>query len=221
MLFRSVLKVAESGEVSATLSDETTYSGTVEAPENITLDSWNLTVESWTKGEKDERTETKEGKDYTSTEVTYLTDKTNIDAGEITELVSWSDISAIGNGVSGVGTYTATFTLPEDWSADSNAAYFSVDSFNGGTAQLTINGENAHIDMESGQADISDYVQPGENTIEVRVTTSLWNALITEGLTDKYSGTDEDGNPIEPVNSDYGMTGTAQIILCSSVKANA
>ena len=216
-----VLHVQNTGDVTATLSDGTTYSENVEAPEDITLDTWNLSVESWTKGEKDVRTETKEGKDYTSTEVTYLTDKTDIDAGEITDLVSWSEIEAIGNGVSGVGTYTTTFTLPDDWDKEANAAYFSVDSFNGGTAQLTINGQNAHIDMESGEADLTDYVQPGENTIEVRVTTTLWNALITEGLTDKYSGMDADGNAIEPTNSDYGMTGTAKIILCKTVKANA
>ena len=215
-----VLRVAESGDVSASLSDGTAVSETVEAPENIALDTWNLVVESWTKGEEDVRTETKEGKDYTSTEITYLTNKTDIDAGEISSLVSWSEIEAVGNGVSGVGTYTTTFTLPEDWSADANAAYFNVDSVNGGTVRLTVNGQNAYIDMESCTADITKYVKAGENTIEVRVTTSLWNALITEGLTDKYSGTDEEGNPVEPVNCDYGMVGNAQIILCSSIKAN-
>ncbi len=214
-----VLRVSQTGDVQAELSDGTVVSENVEAPEDITLDSWNLTVESWTKGEKDVRTETKEGKDYTSTEITYLTDKTDIDAGEISELTSWSEIEAVGNGVSGVGTYTTTFTLPEDWSAEANAAYFTVDSFNGGTARLLVNGQDAQINMDSGKADISDYVQAGENTIEVRVTTTLWNALITEGLTERYTGNDTEGNPAEPVNSDYGMTGTAKIITCAAVNA--
>ncbi|MCD8021680.1 MAG: hypothetical protein LUF30_01380, partial [Lachnospiraceae bacterium] len=215
-----VLRVAESGDVTAQLSDGTTYAATVEAPEDISLDSWKLVVESWTKGDLDVRTETKEGKDYTSTEVTYLTNKTDIDAGEITALVSWSEIEAVGNGVSGVGTYTTTFTLADDWSADANAAYFSVDSFCGGTAQLTVNGENAHLDMESGAADITDYVQAGENTLEVRVTSTLWNALITEGLAKTYSGSDADGNEVEPTSTDYGMVGEAKIVLCAVVKAN-
>ncbi len=215
-----ILRISESGEAAATLSDGTVYAETVEAPDDLTIDSWNLTVESWTKGELDVRTEDKEDKDYTSTEITYLTDKTDLDAGELTELVSWSEIDAIGDGVSGVGTYTAVFTLPDDWNKEDYAAYFSVDSFCGGTAQLTVNGQNAYVDMDSCSADITDYVQAGENTIEVRVTTSLWNALIAEGLTEKYTGADAQGNAAEPESRAYGMVGTAEIILCTAVNMN-
>ncbi|MDO4272026.1 MAG: glycosyl hydrolase [Eubacteriales bacterium] len=208
------LRVSETGNVSAAFSDGTELNTNVEAPEDIELNSWNLTVESWTKGERDVRTETKEGTDYTSTEVTYLTEKTNLDTVTISDLVPWSKIEGIGDGVSGVGYYTTSFELPENWTTADNAAYFSVDSFEGGTAQLLINGENAYIDMENGKADITPYVKAGENTVEVRVTTSLWNALITEGLTGAYVLEDA-----QPVNSDYGMTGTAKIITCTTVDA--
>lgn len=60
--------------------------------------------------------------------------------------------------------------------------------------------------------DITDYIQAGENTVEVRVTTSLWNALIAEGLTDAYVLEDA-----EPENSEYGMTGTAKITTCKVI----
>ena len=54
---------------------------------------------------------------------------------------------------------------------------FTAESFQLGTAALWINKVKAPINMDGRRADISAYVKPGENTIEVRVTSSLRNIM--------------------------------------------
>ena len=61
-----------------------------------------------------------------------------------------------------------------------------------------MNGTQVPVDMDSCIADISDYVQLGENTIQVRVTSSLRNRMIEQ----QYSGWMGEMQP-----DNYGMTG--------------
>lgn len=185
----------------------------------IELDSWNLTVESWTPGEAEYRYEyvyedangetvrsnTECGDDtytylYTTSEYHYATNKTDIDAGRLDALVAWKELDAVGDQVSGVGTYTAAFEMPEI--AEGSKIYFDVDSFCGGTARVRVNGQNVFVNMNTGRADITGVVVPGENAIEVRVTTTLTNALNSTGWF---------GSEVEPLS--YGMVGHAHILV--------
>lgn len=191
--------VSESGLASLYYSDGSTYELNVEAPQNVSLNQWNLTVESWEPGEKIFRTEDR-GFGYTTTEAAYTTSKRNIEVGE-TSLVPWKDIQAVGPAVSGVGTYTNTFTLPQNWD-ESNGAIFKVDSVNGGTVMLKVNGQKVPINMDNATADISAYVRPGENSIEVRVTTNLNNRK---------------NNTNYARSNSYGMVGEAALITYTKV----
>jgi hypothetical protein len=206
--------VSESGSFTVTLSDGSVVTQDVEAPEDVTLSGWNLTVDSYTPGEKVERTEENEDTGVTTTEVTYATNHTDINVGTLEELVPWKDIEALGATVVGAGTYTTTFTLPEDWSAEINGAVFSAGSFNYGTAAVWVNGERVLADMDRADADISSYVQPGENTIEVRVTSSLRNIMIEQGYESGWFGA-------VPEPDDYGMTGETKVVTYSKVDVAA
>lgn len=195
-----VLYVPESGNVALTYSDGSTASMEIAVPDDIVLGDWNLVVESWEPGEKISRSEDR-GLGYVSKEVTYTTDKRSIDVGQ-TALIPWKDMEAVGKEVSGVGYYTNTFVTPEDW-AEENGLMFEAESFSGGTATLFVNGTQVPLNMDNGRADISDYVQIGENSIEVRVTSSLRNRMLQIG----YEGWSD----FVPEPAEYGLQG--EVIL--------
>jgi len=204
-----VARASESGSYTTRLSDGTTVTTDIEAPDDIELDEWNLSVESW--GPDGIRTYAEDrGLGYVTIEYEELTSKQMIEAGT-TPLVSWSDIDAVGSKVSGVGTYTTTFSLPDNWS-DKNAAVFTVDSLGGATARLYVNGQKADaVDIMQAVVDVTDLVKPGENTIEVQIATGLTNVL--QGLgkrTMSFGG-------IWQGPYDYGMTGEAKIVASAEV----
>ena len=49
---QTVMNVSESGPATITYSDGSTFETNVEALDDINLDKWNLTVESWEPGDK-------------------------------------------------------------------------------------------------------------------------------------------------------------------------
>ncbi|MCI8497126.1 MAG: LPXTG cell wall anchor domain-containing protein [Clostridiales bacterium] len=195
-----ILQAPQSGKTSVTYSDGSVYETDVTVPDDIVLDKWNLTVESYEPGDKIVRTEDR-GTGHVSTEVTYDTKKVQIEVGE-TALIPWKDLEKVGPTVSGVGTYKNTFSLPDDWSKD-NGLVFKADSFGGGTAALFVNGQKAAVNMDNGCADITEYVKPGNNTIEVRVTSSLRNKMLEIGYAGWGAGI--------PQPDDYGMIGTVTL----------
>lgn len=196
------VQASESGAYTTTLSDGTEVTTEVAAPADIELETWNLTVEDWNAGEKVYVTEDR-GLGYETTEVYWETAKTPIEVGE-TELVPWYDIPEVGNEVSGIGTYTTTFTLPEDWS-ENNGAYLDIESLCGNTAAVTVNGQKAPgLDIVARKVDISDLLQPGENTIEVEVSTTLRNRLIQRG----YPVMAAEGT----IPDAYGMVGDVTLV---------
>ena len=209
------LLVPESGEAEITWSDGERQSFEAQVPE-VAMGEWTLTVESWTAGEKLERTEDK-GLGYVTTEYAYDTDKTAIEVGA-TDLIAWKDIEGVGETVSGVGVYANTFTLPEDWSAESCALFFHADSFGGGTARVLVNGVEVPVNMVTCAADITGAAQPGENAIEVRVTSSLRNVLLANGYADVGLWAYAHSNDMAP--ADYGMIGQATVTPCAIVRAD-
>ena len=199
-------------ETAAVTETTTETAATEAAVENIVsddgslaLNGWSLTVDSYTPGNKVERTETNEETGVTTTEVTYSTNHELLDAGVLDELVPWKDIETLGEYVSGVGTYTTTFTLPEDWDSTDKKVMFEADSFNLGTAMIMVNDQKAVVNMDACEADLTDLVKAGENTISVRVTSSLCNVARSY---DGISWITE-----ETPAADYGMTGNAVITI--------
>lgn len=199
----------ESGSYTTALSDGTTIVSEIVAPENIELKEWNLTVESWTAGEKEYITEDR-GLGYETTEVRWNTAKTPIEVGT-TELVSWIDIPEVGCEVSGVGTYTTCFALPEDWS-EANGAYLDVESIGGNTAAVFVNGQKAPgFDIIARTVDVSDLLQPGENTITIEVSTTLRNRLIAMGYSRMEAA--------HTMPADYGMMGDVALVTYTIAEA--
>jgi len=209
---KTVLNVTlEPGEVALYVlnpNEEAVYEENTAQSTETELTGWNLTVDSYTPGDKKERTEENAETGVTTTEVTYETNHEIIDAGQLTELLSWKDLESIGDTVSGVGTYTTTFTVPEDFDAETEKVVFKADSFNYGTAMITVNDQKVPVDMDTATADITKAVVPGENTISVRVTSSLCN--VARGYEPILWLTNE----TEP--ADYGMTGKTTLTFTTN-----
>lgn len=199
------------GTYTTGLSDGTEVTSEIKVPAKISLPEWNLTVEDWSKGEKELITENR-GLGYSTTEALWTTKKTCIEVGK-TPLISWSEIPEVGPDVSGIGRYSATFELPADWS-DANGAYLQIESLCGNTAAVTVNGQKASaLDILSRTVDISELLQPGKNTIEVEVSTTLRNRLIQMGykdMTGGFSMANRTSITYEP--ADYGMIGDVAIV---------
>lgn len=172
--------------------------------EEMELEGWSLVVDSYEPGEKISRTEENLQTGITTTEVAYTTSHVKKDAGILEELTSWKELENIGEQVSGVGTYTLTFELPVEWIHNSSRIEFQAESFEGGTAAIWINGEKVPVNMDRRTSDVTDFVKEGENTIQVRVTSSLRNVMIEQGYESGWIfGT--------PQPDDYGMTGQTKL----------
>ena len=141
------------------------------------LSPWTLTVEAWESGAQHTRTEeTEYGR---KEEVLFDTNKRRLSL-TCTELKPWRDIPEIGETVSGIGFYQASFRLPEDWASGTP---LNVQlQFSCGTISGTVNGlPLPAMDQACPSADITALVHGGTNTIALRVTSTLCNQLIAQG----------------------------------------
>ncbi len=222
---------AKSGTYEVVFSDGTIIKKQITVPDKIFPDVWELEVEDWNEGDKVTITEDR-GLGVVTKEIYYRTKKTRIPVGK-TDLKPWKDISQIGEEVSGVGYYTTTVKLPSDW-CEKNGAVLKLESTNGNSAAVYVNGRKAPaFDFDRLAADISTLLIPGENIIQVEVSSTLNNRLIArkyyeekdnpmafpEGAMD---GMDEEamkenfsklysGFP-KAVVQDYGMTGNTEFV---------
>lgn len=174
--------------------------------EEIEIGNWNLIVDSYEPGEKVTRTEENPDTGVTTTEAAYTTEHDLIEVGVLGSLKPWKELKKVGETVSGIGTYTSAFELTEDQISESTKIRFCADSFEGGTAALWVNDQQVPVNMDSCQADITDYVISGENTITVRVTSSLRNKMIEQGY-------EQGWNLNTPEPDSYGMTGDTVLLL--------
>lgn len=126
--------------------------------DDIKVTDWNLTVESWTKGD-----------------TVLATKKTKIDIGKLDRLVTWDQIKGLEN-VSGIGEYRATFEIDDNYKLGQKA-YIHVgkikDAF-----KVTINGKDIVTNQVSGIAEISEFLAEGKNEIKITVATSMLNAVL-------------------------------------------
>lgn len=177
---KTIANFCESGRYTTIFSDNSTATVTVEVPDNIQLTNWQLKVEDWNEGEK-KITEENRGRGYVTREVWYETDKRFLTV-ENTELKPWKDIPEIGSEVAGIGHYSTTFQLPLNW-GESNGAVLKINgSTNGNPVFVTINGMRSKpVNSKTLSVDVSELLQPGENTIQIDVPTPLNNRMKARG----------------------------------------
>lgn len=184
------IKAGNCSEV-AVLSNGTTFGLPVPAAP-MSLSDWNLTIESWTRPQHPAQDQT-------------ISVKSN-STRKLTSLKPWNQIDSSLRHVSGRGFYSTTFTWPpKQGNADGAILDLGVIVE---TARVWVNGNQlAPLDPTTAWADVGEYLQKGENKLEVVVTTTLGNALIpiyngTSPLI-KTSGTLWDGP--QPEEQEYGL----------------
>lgn len=177
-----VLRDTEPGTYTATLSDGSTVSATIAAvPEvlDLTDSTWELSAEVWTNANPFGTT----GADGAAQA------KTTVDL-TLDGLEAWPDIAEL-TGASGVGTYSIDVTMPTTWQPGGSAILSLGQVVD--TMALAVNGTAVPIDQLSAKADVGPYLRAGDNTITVRVSTTLNNQLATvipgvaaRGVTQEY-----------------------------------
>jgi hypothetical protein len=165
------LRVTGNGTTSTTLSDGQEVTTTVSdltAPQGVT--DWKLKAQTWTPG----------ANQWTSKKTNQ--DEISVTAGQDGKLPSWLEISSPVNLTkqSGTGTYSTSFTLPDSWVA-TDGAYLDLGDVVD-TARVTINGDSVLVNQgDKSRIDLGPRLKPGANTLEVRVATTLFNAVKTSG----------------------------------------
>lgn len=179
------LRATQSGDYTATLSDGSEQTVTAEVPEAGTLSPWSLTITSYVN--KNDIS----AAGVAASEIAYDT----ISGITLDSLQSWLDIGTVTatvtkedgtsaeqevdlGSLSGIGTYTATLTLPEDW-AQGDGMYIDLgDPYD--MVVVYVNGTQIPtVDQVSLVADIGEYLQAGENEIVIETNTTFSNALVT------------------------------------------
>lgn len=179
-----VVRSGRSGSNVTTLSDGTSYQTSVKVPASTELTGWDLTVENWTQGELQSRTEDNAETGITTTEYKYDTNKDVISV-KLDQLETWDNIGEIGRDVSGVGHYTTTFSWDKSKAA---GAYLDLGVFPG-AASVKVNGQEADpVNVNNAKLDISDLLSDGTNTLEVTIATTLSNRLLQMGRLEISSG---------------------------------
>jgi hypothetical protein len=168
---------SKAGGYSTQLSNGQVIKTTVETQSekiDLTQAAWSLKVEDWQPQNK-----------YGTTGAAGAETSKALINLNLNALKAWPDIEELKN-VSGVGTYTYTLKLPNDWNSTSNGATLSlgqvVDAFT-----LKVNDQIVSIDQISAKGDLGNTLKAGENKIEVRVSTTLNNRLYTlsKAVTDR------------------------------------
>ena len=166
-------------------------------PEEISIPIWDISIEDWNQGERIINTEEKFGH---VTKEAYFTTKKTVLSFKDSPLLPWKDLPAspemlsslAGDApsmshVSGIGTYTSSFTLPEDWNGD-NGAYLCIDCAGGGTVEAYVNGvKTPGINTRTLRVDISPLLKKGRNDIRIEVASTLTNRMLQRGYKDKGS----------------------------------
>jgi hypothetical protein len=178
------------------------------------LPEWDVTVESWDAGELELIVEDR-GLGYESREVQPTTAVTRIEVGA-SELHSWTDLPGVGPDVSGVATYSSSFTLDDPVEAGQRIL-LDLGSTCGGLGSIVINDAEAlGFDTSHPVADITALVRPGANQVRVRVASSLNNRLMARGYYDNLEDValglmGRHGTQVARVRS-YGLLGPVRIV---------
>lgn len=150
-----LLRSTRGGAAEATLSDGTQRSVNFgQLPDRLEPATWDLHVEG----------AVRDGEETHDLELTTLQD--------------WRKIPQLKH-TSGTGTYSTTVALSDDWTRARRGAYLALGRVAGGGAQVRVNGQLVHpAAVPARRIDVGPFLQEGENTIEVEVTTNLKNRLV-------------------------------------------
>lgn len=165
----------------------------------MSLEDWDLTIESWTQPENPAEDQT-------------ISAKSN-STHHLTSLKPWNQIDKSLKHVSGRGFYSTTFLWPPK-KGESDGAILDLGVIVN-TARVWMNGQQLPpLDPTAAWMDVGDYLRDGKNTVEVVVTTTLGNALIPlynenpEQL--KTSGTTWLGP--KPLEQEYGLVMPVMVV---------
>ncbi|SEH01104.1 alpha-L-rhamnosidase [Nonomuraea solani] len=178
------------------------------------LPDWTVAVESWDAGDLEVITEDR-GLGYVTREVRPTTAITRLDGGR-GPLRPWTDLPEVGPEVSGVGEYTTTFTL--DTAPVTGERYvLDLGSTAGGLGSVQVNGDEAQgFDTSRPRVDVTAALRAGDNTVTVRVASSLNNRLLARGyydsIPDVLSQIAGGGEPQRTAAHDHGLLGPVRLL---------
>ena len=126
--------------------------------------TWSLDVTSWDAGSG--------GPNDTDKKALPIIPLTTLPSGELPD---WLTIPGLAN-KSGTGVYTTTVDVGSTWTGGTGA-YLDLGDVRG-LARVRVNGRRLPTlnQLDPSEIDLGGYVQPGRNTITVRVSTLLGNA---------------------------------------------
>ena len=180
------------------------------------LGPWAISVDSWDAGELQVISEDR-GLGYVTREVRPTTAVTRLDAGT-GPLRPWAELAQVGPAVSGVGEYTASLVLDVADLAGSTRLLLDLGSTAGGLGAVQIDdGQVRGFDTSRPVVDVTDGLQPGVNTVRIRVASSLNNRLLARGYYDRVPDVAADlfgqgGQMQTTVVHDHGLLGPVRLI---------
>ena len=163
---QTVVRAVRVGDYATTLANGKVVRsriGVAPAPMDLTHSRWRLEVEDWQPTHPYGAT----GADGSRTTKSPI-------SVDLPGLKPWPDIPQLES-TSGVGIYSTTIDLPNDWDASVGAVIRLgqvTDTFT-----LTVNGHAVPIDQIAASAEIGPWLKAGSNTLSVRVATTLNNRL--------------------------------------------
>ncbi|MFG1685245.1 glycosyl hydrolase [Nonomuraea sp. NPDC049269] len=163
-------------------ASQPTGSDPVTAEPSQEIPQWTIAVESWDAGGLEVISEDR-GLGYETREERPTTAITRLDAGH-GPLRPWKDLPEVGPEVSGVGEYTTTFALDQA-PAEGTRYLLDLGSTAGALGCVQVNqGAVKGFDTSCPQVDVTGDLQPGQNRVTVRVSSSLNNRLLARGYYD-------------------------------------
>jgi len=229
------INAAGSGTYTTNLSNGDVIKSDIKAPSVSWNGDWNVTIESWTRGDVYTITETRNNIDpytgdvfsvdgstsHTTVEYGYNTKKEIVFSSVIANgaMKSWKDMFEAGlsktdlTTVSGVGTYATTFTLPDDWNS-LNGLTLDLGQIDG-MVGVTVNGVEFKIDIVNCVLDITPALRAGKNDMVVKIATSTAN-YATNGRSQTARAFPDSINSgpdyYKELPSAYGLTEPAKLI---------
>ena len=186
------------------------------SPETVAeISEWTIAVESWDAGELTLITEDR-GLGYQTREVRPTTAVTRIDAG-MGRLRPWKDIPEIGPEVSGVGQYTSAVHLHHQ-PQEGHRYVLDLGSTAGGLGSVRVNdGEEKGFDTSSPLVDVTADLRGGDNTVTIRVSSSLNNRLLARGYYERVPDVVSELARMEPRMQttevhEYGLLGPVRLM---------
>ncbi|MGW0704443.1 glycosyl hydrolase [Streptomyces sp. NPDC002643] len=179
------------------------------------LSDWTITVESWDAGANEVIVEDR-GHGYITREIRPLTKVTSLAVGQA-PLRPWRDLPGVGPEVSGVAEYRSTFSAPLP-SVAGTRYLLDLGSTDGGLGSVVVNdGSPRGYDTSRPLVDITEDMLDGENTVVIRVSSSLNNRLIARGYYDDIPDVGmrlfgRDGHTHMTRVRDHGLVGPVRLL---------